>query len=714
MAKDYNLKITIDSSGAVNSIDGIRQGLDDVGNSADNAKNKLDGFDVPTNSVKSLKAEIKALQNQLLSGAIPEGTKQYDDMSKKLSELKDKQKDFGENITANVGSPVERTSQNFALLKDRLFSLDFEGASASAKGLATSIKSISFKEMTTGIKESATAFGQLAKAIMLNPFVLMLSAIALAIAGIYLAFKLAEKNVIDSTNRMISEVDRLAEARKRQERKELAEAQGNAQKIYEARVSANRAIQSDNAKKVLAILEQEKKGVKLTEDQYKILTEARQKNADAQVDLEILKIERINALNQAQFDLERRYQQVGMSEREKAYDDLTNQFEDQEKKLRELGATEQDIATLRMIQQDEERKLNEKFAKEDSDKAKAKKDKQIADAKVIADALKEAKQTQMMEEIAMEEDLTERIRRAKMSDKDVRIEQIQDEYFTLIETAKTLGLDYIALEQERDRKITEIRVEGAKERQQLLNQIEQEQIAEEEMLQQLSIDAGKTDAELKLQSMQEEYFQQKTLMEQYGIDTTNLTKQYEHQKTLAELEERQRRVDNQVEWANKGISLISAFASLGDQKTEEGRRKAFNRSKAFQIAQATSDTYASANKAYLSQMALTTPDAPIRASIAVGVAVAAGLANVAKIASTKYEGGGSTNTPPPSTGGIGGGGIPTGSQSSGGQTTASFNPLVSSFIGNRPSQITKAYVLAGDVASSTEARDKVENLARIG
>lgn len=715
MAKDYNLKITIDSSGAVNSIDDIREGLDNVGNSADNAKEKLNGFDVPTNSVKSLKAEIKALQNQLLSGAIPEGTKQYDDMAKKLAELKDKQKDFGENITANVGSPVERTSQNFALLKDRLFSLDFEGASASAKGLATSIKSISFKEMTTGIKESATAFGQLAKAIMLNPFVLMLSAIALAIAGIYLAFKLAEKNVIDSTNRMISEVDRLAEARKREERKELAEAQGNAQKIYEAKVSANRAIQADNARKVLAILEQEKQGVKLTEDQYKILTEARQKNADAQVDLEILKIERINALNQAQFDLERRYQQVGMSEREKAYDDLTNQFEDQEKKLRELGATEQDIATLRMVQQDEERKLNEKFAKEDADKAKAKKDKQIADAKVIADALKEAKQTQMMEEIAMEEDLTDRIRRAKMSEKDVRVEQIQDEYFTLIETAKTLGLDYIALEQERDRKITEIRVEGARERQQLLNQIEQEQIAEEEMLQQLSLDAGKTDTELKLQSLQEEYFEKKTLMEQYGIDTTNLTKQYEHQKTLAELEERQRRVDNQVEWANKGISLISAFASLGDQKTEEGRRKAFNRSKAFQIAQATSDTYASANKAYLSQMALTTPDAPIRASIAVGIAVAAGLANVAKIASTKYEGGGSTNTPPPSTGGIGGGGgISAGSQSSGGQTTASFNPLVSSFIGNRPSQITKAYVLAGDVASSTEARDKVENLARIG
>ncbi len=714
MAKDYNLKITIDSSGAVNSIDGIRQGLDDVGNSAKNAQEKLDGFDKPTNSVKSLKAEIRALQNQLLSGAIPEGTKQYDDMSKKLAELKDRQKDFGENITANVGNPVERTSQNFALLKDRLFSLDFEGASASAKGLANSIKSISFKEMTTGIKESATAFGQLAKAIMLNPFVLMLSAIALAIAGIYLAFQLAEKNVIDSTNRMISEVDRLAEARRREERKELAEAQGNSQKIYEAKVSANRAIQADNARKILAILEQEKQGVELTEEQYKILTEARQKNADAQVDLEILKIERINALNQAQFDLERRYQQVGMSDREKAYSDLTNQYADQEKKLRELGASEQDIATLRMIQQDEERKLNEKYAKEDADKAKAIKDKKIADAKVIADALKEAKQTQMNEEIAMEEDLTERIRRAKMSDKDVRIEQIQDEYFTLIETARTLGMDYIALEQERDRKITEIRVEGAKERQQLLNQIEQEQIAEEEMLQQLSLDAGKTDAELKLQSLQEEYFQQKTLMEQNGIDTTNLTQQFEQNKTLIELEERQKRVDNQVEWANKGIALISAFSAFGDTKTEEGRRKAFNRAKAFQIAQATSDTYSAANKAYLSQMALTTPDAPIRATIAAGVAIAFGIANVGKIAATKYEGGGTNNTPPPppSTGGLNGGGG--GGQSSGGQTTASFNPLVSSFIGNRPSQITKAYVLAGDVASSTEARDKVENLARIG
>ena len=660
--------------------------------------------------VKSLKAQIRELQNELLSGKIPQGSKEFEDMSAQLGELKDKAADFREEIGAKTGSQLEQTTQGVGLMKDRLMNLDFEGVGEAAKGFASTIKNFSFKDVIGGIKGMGTAFTQVTAAMMANPIILILTAITLAVAGIYLAFKLQEQNVQASTDKMLSQIDRLAEARKRDEKLSLADAQGNAQKLYQAKLVSNRAEQADNARKILAILDQERTGTKMTEDQFKQLTDARKKKADLEVDLELLKIERINALNQAQFDLEKRFNQVGMTDRQKASDDLKNQLDEQEKKLIEVGATQQDLADFNTIRNDEERKLNARFNKEDSDKAKSSKDKKIADAKGIADALKEAKQSQLMDEIAMEEDLTERIRKAKMSDKDVRIEAVRDEYFTIIETAKDLGLEYELLEKERDAKITTIQTEGAKERNALLIANQQERIAEEESMFQLSLDAGKTEHQLKLQTLDEQYFAEKTLMEQYQIDTTELTKKYEQNKTLIEMEERQRRVDQQMYWATAGITLLTQLSELGETKTEESRKKAFKRNKALQIAQATADTYASATKAYGSQLVVGDVTSPVRASIAAGFAVASGLANIAKISKTQYEGG-STSTPSGGGGGGGGGGMSTGTTNT--PSAPSFNPLVTNFITNRPDQITPAYVLAGDVASATEARDKVENLARI-
>lgn len=660
--------------------------------------------------VKTLKQQIKELQNELLSGRIPEGSKEFEEMSTRLTELKDKAADFNEEIGARTGSQLEQTSQGMGLMQDRLRNLDFVGAAESAKSFASTLKNFSWKDVVGGFKAMKTAMLEASAAMLANPIVATLAVIAIAIAGVVMAFKLNEKNIQESTDRMLAEIDRIAEERKRQEKLELASAQGNAQQVYEAKMKALRAEKADNAKKILEILEQEKTGTKMTEEQYTQLTNARKRNADLQVDIEIAKIERINALNQAAFDLERQFNQVGMSERDKARDDLKNKFADQEKKLIEMGATQEMLGQLNAVQNEEQRKLEKQFAKEDAEKGKAAKEKKKADAKEIADALKEAKQTQMMEEIAMEEDLTERIRKAKMSDKDIRIEAIRDEYFTLIENAKTLGYDYVALEKEMQKKITDIQQEGAKERKDLQTQMMLDAIAEEEQYFQLGQDAGKTEHELKLQQLEEQYFNEKTMMEQYHQDTTDLTKKYEQNKTLIEMEERQRRVDQQVEWANMSINLLTSLSDLGEQKTEQGRKKAFKRNKALQIAQATADTYASATKAYGSQLVVGDVTSPVRASIAAGVAVATGLANIAKIAKTQYEGG-NTTTPSGGGGGSMGGGETSGTTNS--PSAPAFNPLVTNFINNRPDQITPAYVLAGDVASATEARDKVENLARI-
>jgi chemotaxis protein histidine kinase CheA len=160
--------------------------------------------------------------------------------------------------------------------------------------------------------------------------------------------------------------------------------------------------------------------------------------------------------------------------------------------------------------------------------------------------------------------------------------------------------------------------------------------------------------------------------------------------------------------------LVAAFTK-GDEKRA---KRAFQVQKALSIAQATVDTYKGANAIFTA--AANNPATilfPAQPFIAAGVAIASGLANVATIAQQQFQGGtsgggggGGQNTPSfPEGGGTAGGGGGTGSQ------PAQFNPLASSFLQDRPEQLTpRAYVLAGDVASQQEVREKVQDLARIG
>ena len=96
-------------------------------------------------------------------------------------------------------------------------------------------------------------------------------------------------------------------------------------------------------------------------------------------------------------------------------------------------------------------------------------------------------------------------------------------------------------------------------------------------------------------------------------------------------------------------------------------------------------------------MLIPSPDAPIRAGIAAGAAVVSGLANVATIAKTKFQGGGGA-TAPAGLSGVSGGG--------GGSSPASFNVVGNTGI-NQLAQglggqenVTKTFVVASDVTTA--------------
>ena len=159
-----------------------------------------------------------------------------------------------------------------------------------------------------------------------------------------------------------------------------------------------------------------------------------------------------------------------------------------------------------------------------------------------------------------------------------------------------------------------------------------------------------------------------------------------------------------VELAKAGFDAIAQIAELFGKRSEKAARNAFRIQKAANIASALITTYQSATSAYASQFTpVPDPSSPVRGAVAAGIAIASGLANVAKIGQQKFEGGGST-------GGGGGASVPNAGTI---PQAPSFNVVGNSGI-NQLAELqqtpTKAYVVSGDVTTAQSLdRNRIEN-----
>jgi PAS domain-containing protein len=167
---------------------------------------------------------------------------------------------------------------------------------------------------------------------------------------------------------------------------------------------------------------------------------------------------------------------------------------------------------------------------------------------------------------------------------------------------------------------------------------------------------------------------------------------------------KKRNKDFAIEMTLSGLSTIASLTELFGKKSEKQAKRAFQVQKAAQVASALINTYQSATGAYASQfLPVPDPTSPVRGGIAAGLAVAAGLVNVAKIASQKFEGGSQ-----------GGGGAPGGGGGGGAQMAApQFNTIGSSGINQLATlqqQPVQAYVVSGEVTSAQSLdRNRVQN-----
>lgn len=639
-------------------------------------------------SSKSLKAQLRELQAQL--AATDPKSEKYVELSQRAGELKDAIGDAAEAVGTQAGSAFERLGNSAGLLTGRLANLDFAGAAEGAKLFAQNISSIKFGDITSGIKSLGSTLASVGKALLTNPIFLIGATLAVA---------------IDYTSQFIAGLDGVSEV----DQKNL---EIQKEKAALAKQQVDAISQQEETLKRQGLTEKQITDLKLQALNTAILeqqvvietskTQAAAQNAAAERNFKYLKgfldfvtlpqkkltefffnfyNGAVDLLNKLGLGIEK----VDVGKIVAGFDDvttfLTKKIFDPEETRKEGDKVIQEAeTTLRGLTNQRDGILNAQDAKEKSNAQKAADDKAKA-AKDAADAQLKAEQ--------------------EVSD---ILNQLYEENVKEFEDAEKKKTAAAEAEAEKRRKAEEdydaaIKALRAEQDAANLTQDQKDIIAIDNKyldLREKAIAAGKSTVEVDAAY--------KAALE--AQEVTSAERRKANEKAVQDS-----KLQMTLDALNAINSLVGAFAK-GDEKRA---KRAFQIQKALSIAQATVDTYKGANAIFANAAANpATVLFPAQPFIAAGTAIVSGLANVATIAQQQFQGGSAS-------GGTGGGGssenppsFPEGG-GGGGSQPAQFNPLASSFLTERPEQLTpRAFVLAGDVASQQEVRQKVEDLARIG
>lgn len=163
---------------------------------------------IKMNGIQQLKKELKELKGLLADATDPEEIAR---LSAEAGRVSDSIKDVNEQVSVFAsGSPFESTNNALGLMRGQLSSLDFEGASQSAKLFTANLKNITpqtigtqLKGFTSLILDMGKGFFQVGKSLLTNPIFLLATAI-IAIVGIITAL-LSKLGLLKPLLRVIGE-----------------------------------------------------------------------------------------------------------------------------------------------------------------------------------------------------------------------------------------------------------------------------------------------------------------------------------------------------------------------------------------------------------------------------------------------------------------------------------------------------------------------------
>ena len=642
---------TIDFNVSTNAVTVLNQ-------TAAAADNTAQGF-------SSAKAELRALNNQLLQ--MDQSSEEFKKASKRAAELKDNISDLGAEINANAGNAFEGLSNNVGLFGSRLMDLDLKGAGQALKNMGTNVSRIDFKTLQKEVGGLVSGFASLAKAIISNPILLLAGAVALVVAN------------FDDLIKLFPSVESGLSGINEQERESLALSKAKADASQKAYESIDKQV---NSLKLQGKSEREILNIKLKALETAI--------ADRKTQLEITEKQAIVQVQTAKRNREIlegiiRFLTAPLQLLLTAVDKIA-EYVGVDSKLAE-GFT--DLAAGLLIDPQElETELNKTI-----EENKAAIDTMVNDYNGLKLSIqnidKEAEKTRKENLKKEKEDLQKANEDAKKLYKERRDAQIE------LEDEKYKALQAIQ-ETAQEKEIT-----AAVEASEALYALAGEDAAAQALIaENLAKQIAAINKKYKDAATEEEA---KAKEERDKINEANAieaVKQLEVEKQAAE-----QMAQLKIDAVKTSLSIIGDLAAAFAGQSERQQRKAFAIQKGVNIATTTMDTFLSAQKAYASQVAIVTPDAPVRASIAAGIAIAQGLARVAIISKQQFNGTGGTS------GNNGTGGVP----QAGNMTAPS--PANFAFLQNQPNQQQpplQAYVVSTQVSSNLEAQQLINNQSRLG
>jgi hypothetical protein len=655
----------------------------DTAKSEQNLRQLGNAFDSADNSGKSLKAQLRELQAQL-ANTDPQ-TKKYQELSAAAGELKDKISDAAQAVGTQAGGAFEKVSGSLGLVTSRIASLDFEGAAEGAKLLAKNITEIKPGDIAKGVQGIGSAFASIGKALLTNPIFLIGAAIAAAVVYADELLTLVDGVTDAELEQLDIQKQRAAQSKQQlddiSQQENLLRLQGRSEReILELKVAAaNQAILEQKA--VIATLEIQRQAQIDAAERNRKITSGIIQFLTLPIQVLLGTVDSITTgLNAIGVISNETFASIG-NQRDKFNTSLSTLVFDPAEVAEEGNAAIEE--QKKILQQLENTQAGFQLSIQAIDK-KAADDRKNAEDKQAADA--KAKRNQDAKEYADAE-------KAKTDALELEIkrrEQATQTYYDKLAALQDANFEATLSEQERDELALTQKYED------LFAAADAAGISTKELQEQLG---------LELLGIQQKY-------DTASVEQTKVT---EEQKQGLQIETVQKGLD----YAAQGIQALTNLSDIyfagrlsaakkGSKEEEALAKRQFAINKKLQLAGAIID----AGKAILtslsnSPVAIGPVPNPIGIASLAFVSLAS-AANIAKIASTKFEGGSTPpDTPTPSLGGGGGGDNST--------QPAQFNPLAAQFVNNRPDQYTpRAYVLAGDVSSQQEVRENVEDLARIG
>jgi hypothetical protein len=585
-----------------------------------------------------IKSELKQLKGELANATDPE---QMQQLAERAGELSDRLKDANEKVAVfATGSKFEATSNAFGLMKSQLMDMDFEGAAESAKMFGKSLTSISPATIGNSIKGLISVVGQLGKAfvtfglqLLANPIFLLVAVIVAVVVGlVLLANKLGLiKPILDAMSKAFDFVI--------QKLKDFADWLGLTNFAEEDK--AKKSIQ--NNKKIADSYKTKGDKIATAYDRQIEIAKIEGKNT---TQLEIAKQKAI--IQTAQLRQKALQQQLKDNAISHSLD--KDQIKAIQEGLKETKTLIQDstynVKKIKAQEVADNKKANEETAKNNKESAQKRKQDQQEYAKQRLETARQIEDTNIA---LMDEGVNKELKANETKYARLRADNAKNSKLTA-EEKKTIDLqlqeqefnDKKAINQKYDDETKQALILSEKAKTDEKVKLEGEEKTRLEAVNKLKSETGKTAQELELQKIRDEYKAKQDL----AVGDAVLMAQLEAEKNakLSETNDKYREKEKaeeqklqaqKIEAVQGGLNAISSLAEAFAGSSKESQKKAFKVQKAVNIANATIDTYKAAQGAYASA-----GGNPVLGSIFAAIAVAAGLANVKKIASTTFEGGG--------------------------------------------------------------------------